>query len=163
MSQFSGSESLGWTLAAGVALCVAVGALAGLSTRAAIPGWYATLIKPSYNPPNAIFGPVWTALYILMGLAAGLVWRQPRSALRIEALACFALQLTLNFLWSLIFFRWHRIGVALAELALLWLAILSTLLWFWQIRPLAAWLMLPYLGWVSFAAALNAAIFRLNR
>ncbi len=151
------------TLAVSVGGCVAVGLVSGLLTRAEISGWYATLAKPSFNPPNWIFGPVWTALYILMGVAAWLVWQEPVSRLRTLALVCFAVQLALNFLWSLIFFRWHSIGGALAEIAVLWLAIVLTHVLFFHVHPLAGELILPYLAWVSFASVLNAAIFRLNR
>lgn len=151
------------TLLVFVGGCVAVGLLSGLLTRTQISGWYASLAKPSFNPPNRTFGPVWTALYISMGVAAWLVWRQPVSHLRTLALLCFAAQLALNFLWSLIFFRWHSIGGALAEIVVLWLAILLTHILFWHLRQLAGALLLPYLAWVGFATVLNAAIFRLNR
>lgn len=104
-----------------------------------------------------------TALYILMGVAAWMVWSQPASQLRAYALTWFAIQLALNFLWSMIFFRWHAIAGALGEVSFLWLAILATMVMFWEVRPLAGWLLVPYLAWVSFAAALNLGIFRLNR
>lgn len=153
----------GITLAVSVGCCVAVGLISGLLTRTAISGWYATLVKPWFNPPNWIFGPVWTALYILMGVAAWMVWQQPVSHLRTLGLACFVVQLALNFLWSLIFFRWHSIGGALIEIVVLWLAIVATHVIFFHLQQLAGELILPYLAWVSFAAVLNAAIFRLNR
>lgn len=146
-----------------VGLCVLVGVISGLLTRRDVAGWYAGLRKPSFNPPNWIFGPVWTALYVLMGVAAGVIWEEPSSQLRTYALAWFLIQLALNFLWSMIFFRWHAIAGALGEISFLWLAILATMVMFWELRPMAGWLMLPYLGWVSFAAALNLGIFRLNR
>jgi tryptophan-rich sensory protein len=146
-----------------IGLCVLAGVISGLLTRRDVAGWYAGLKKPSFNPPNWIFGPVWTALYILMGVAAWMVWTQPASQLRTYALIWFAIQLALNFLWSLIFFRWHAIAGALGEISFLWLAILATMVMLWEVRPMAGWLMLPYLGWVSFATALNLAIFRLNR
>ncbi len=146
-----------------VGLCVLVGLISGLLTRREIPGWYASLRKPSFNPPNWIFGPIWTALYILMGVAAWFVWSQPVSQLRTYAIAWFVIQLTLNFFWSLIFFRWHAIAGALGELGFLWLAILATMVLFWELHPLAGWLLAPYLAWVSFATALNLGILRLNR
>jgi translocator protein len=146
-----------------VGLCILVGLISGLRTRREISGWYAGLRKPSFYPPNWIFGPVWTALYILMGVAAWMIWMQPVSQLRTYALIWFAIQLALNFLWSMIFFRWHAIAGALGELGFLWLAILATMVMFWEVRPLAGWLLVPYLAWVSFATALNLGIFRLNR
>ena len=146
-----------------VGLCVAVGLISGLLTRSAIPSWYASLRKPSFNPPNWIFGPVWTILYILMGVAAWMVWMQPSSPLRTDALIWFLIQVGLNFLWSMIFFRWHAIAGALGEISILWLAILVTMVLFGELRPLAGWLIAPYLAWVSFATILNLAIFRLNR
>ncbi len=151
------------TLALSVGFCVAVGVISGLLTRTAISGWYAMLVKPSFNPPNWIFGPVWTTLYILMGVAAWMVWQQPVSHLRTLGLACFVAQLTLNFFWSLIFFRWHSIGGAMVEIIVLWLAIAATHMIFFHVQRMAGELILPYLAWVSFAAVLNVAIFRLNR
>jgi len=163
MHNISGARSPLLGLAFWIALCVLVGVISGLLTRRDIAGWYAGLRKPSFNPPNWIFGPVWMALYILMGVAAWVVWSQPASQLRAYALTWFAIQLALNFLWSMIFFRWHAIAGALGEISFLWLAILATMVMFWEVRPLAGWLLLPYLAWVSFATALNLGIFRLNR
>lgn len=152
-----------WQLAGWIVFSIAVGSISGLLTRPAISGWYRTLKKPSFNPPNWIFGPVWTTLYILMGVSAWMVWLQPVSQLRTYALIWFLIQLALNFLWSMIFFRWHAIAGALGEISILWLAILATMVLFWELHPLAGWLMVPYLAWVSFATILNLAIFRLNR
>ena len=152
-----------WQLAGWIVLSTAVGGISGLLTRPSISGWYRTLRKPSFNPPNWIFAPVWTALYILMGISARLVWEQPASQPRTYGLVWFLIQLGLNFLWSLIFFRWCAIAGALGEISVLWLAILATMVLFWEVRPLAGWLMVPYLAWVSFATILNLAIFRLNR
>jgi tryptophan-rich sensory protein len=163
MHDISGARSPLVALAFWIGLCVLVGIISGLLTRRDVAGWYAGLKKPSFNPPNWIFGPVWTALYILMSLAAWMVWSQPASQLRNYALTWFAIQLALNFLWSMIFFRWHAIAGALGEVSFLWLAILATMVMFWEVRPLAGWLLVPYLAWVSFATALNLGIFRLNR
>lgn len=125
------------------------------------PGaWYAALRKPRWNPPNAVFAPVWSVLYTMMAVAAWLVWRAVGPGLE---LALFAAQLGLNAAWSWLFFGRHRAGLALADILVLWLAVAATLVAFRQARPLAAWLLLPYLAWVSFAAALNAALWRLNR
>jgi benzodiazapine receptor len=162
MQDISGVRSLP-ALVVWVGLCVAVGLISGLLTRRAIPSWYASLRKPSFNPPNWIFAPVWMTLYVLMGVAAWMAWQQPSSQLRTYALVWFAIQLGLNFLWSLIFFRWHAIAGALGEISILWLAILATMVLFWELHPLAGWLMVPYLAWVSFATMLNLGIFRLNR
>jgi|SRR6185437_527754 len=163
MHVISGARSPLVALAFWIGLCVLVGVISGMLTRRDIAGWYAGLRKPSSNPPNWIFGPVWMALYILMGVAAWMAWSQPVSQLRTYALTWFAIQLALNFLWSMIFFRWHAIAGALGEISFLWLAILATIVMFWEVRPLAGWLLLPYLAWVSFATALNLGIFRLNR
>ncbi len=136
--------------------------VAGVSTLFTIPTWYATLHKPSFNPPNAIFGPVWTILYALMAAAAWLVWKQPGSTARTRALRLFYLQLTLNFAWSLLFFGQHRIGLALLDIALLWVAILATTVSFLGLRRLAGALLIPYLLWVAFASVLNLRIWQLN-
>jgi len=124
--------------------------------------WFAALAKPSWQPPNYLFGPVWTTLYLMMGIAAGLVWlRGPSPAVR-AALVVFAGQLLLNALWTPVFFGAHALGAALIVIVLMWLAIALTIALFWRVRPLAAALLLPYLAWVSFATALNAALWRLN-
>ncbi len=122
-------------------------------------GWYATLPKPAWTPPGWVFGPVWTLLYILIAVAAWLVWRA-RGSLRAAAppLAAWAAQLLLNGLWSLLFFGLQLVVPAFVEILLLWLAILATVIAFWRVRPLAGALLLPYLAWVAFAAALNGAI-----
>lgn len=144
----------------------ALGSLLAASSGAVFrPGaWYERLRKPSWRPPNALFGPVWLVLYVMIAVAGWRVWR----AAGLEgaggaALAVFALQLALNFLWSALFFGARRIGLALVELGLLWISILACVLLFRPIDGLAAALMLPYLLWVSFAFALNFAIWRLNR
>lgn len=124
--------------------------------------WFAALAKPSWQPPNWLFGPVWTALYLMMGLAAGLVWlRGPSTAVR-AALTVFAVQLVLNALWTPVFFGARALGAALLVILLMWLAIALTIMRFWPVHRLAAALLLPYLAWVSFATALNAALWRLN-
>lgn len=124
--------------------------------------WFAALAKPSWQPPNYLFGPVWTALYLMMGIAAGLVWlRGPAAAVR-AALIAFAVQLVLNALWTPVFFGAHALGIALVVIVVLWLAITLTIVLFWRVHRLAAALLLPYLAWVSFATALNAALWRLN-
>lgn len=150
-------------LAGFLAACFLVAGFSSTFSVAAIPHWYAALNKPSFNPPNAIFAPVWTLLYAMMAIAAWLVWKAPgKSALRTAALRIFWLQLFLNFAWSWIFFRQHQLAGALLEIGLLWLAIVAATLLFLRVTRLAAWLMLPYLAWVAFAAVLNFAIWRLN-
>ena len=155
-------------------LCYAVAALGAVSTAPSIPTWYAALAKPSFNPPNTLFAPVWTALYGLMAIAAWLVWRIPkdnphtsyrqsgRQSGRRSGLALFAVQLLLNALWTPVFFHFHQLLPALVIIACLDIAILLTTLRFWKVDRVAALLMLPYLAWVSFATALNYQIYRLN-
>lgn len=126
--------------------------------------WYAALEKPAFTPPSWVFGPVWTTLYILMGVAAFLVWRRGLGVRAVRvALGWFAGQLVLNALWSPVFFGWHRIGSALAVIVLLWAAIVVTLYHFSRVSKTAGLLLGPYLLWVSFATMLNASIWWLNR
>lgn len=142
-----------------LALCLAVGWFGSQFT----PGpWYAGLAKPGYTPPAWVFGPVWTLLYLMMALAAWLIWRQAGFTGAPVALGLFLLQLALNAAWSWIFFGLHKPGLALGEIQVLWWAILLTLIAFWRRRRLAGWLMLPYLLWVSFATILNFGFWQLN-
>ncbi len=128
-----------------------------------MPGdWYAALEKPSWNPPGWIFGPVWSALYVMMAVAAWLVWKQGGFATQRKALGMFVAQLLLNALWTPLFFGMHLPGVAFAEILLLWLAIAVTLILFRSVNRTAAWLLFPYLAWVSFAAVLNGVLWRMN-
>lgn len=143
-----------------IALVLVLGFLAGQVTTPNIPTWYAGLAKPSFNPPNWIFAPVWTALYILMAVAAWRVWRI--SGWQSKGLALWLIQLTLNVAWSFLFFGAHNPGVALADLAVLWLAIIATIAVFWRADRLAGILLVPYLAWVSFAGVLNYWIWQLN-
>lgn len=151
-------------LALSVALPLAVGALGSYYTIPEISGWYQTIQKPSWNPPNWIFGPVWTTLYVLMGIALYLVWKTPdNNNVKSIAVSFFMIQLSLNFFWSVIFFNQHRIGVALAEIVLLWIFILVTILSFSKVNKVAPWLLVPYISWVSFAMILNYSIWQLNK
>ena len=148
-----------------VIICLAVGYLSGMVTRASITTWYPTLVKPSFNPPNWIFAPVWTSLYVMMGVAAGLIWNQittQKSAVT-KALQFFTIQLILNALWSYLFFGLHNLVLATIEVVLLWLMIFETYSQFAKINKTASYLMLPYLAWVSFASVLTASIWWLNR
>jgi benzodiazapine receptor len=124
--------------------------------------WYATLKKPSWNPPGWIFGPVWSALYTMMAVAAWLVWKRGGFAAQRRPLALFLTQLALNAVWTPLFFGLHWPGIAFAEIVMLWLAITATLATFRQVSRPAAWLLAPYLAWVSFAAFLNFTLWRLN-
>ncbi len=148
-----------WVLAGFLAVCLSVGALAGLVTAPAVTEWYPTLVKPSWRPPNWLFAPVWTILYVMMAVAAWLVWKAGNSR---AALLLWAGQLLLNFAWSFLFFGARSPGLGLIDIVALWLAIAATLFAFSFKSRLAAALMLPYLCWVSFALALNASIFLLN-
>ena len=148
-----------------VIICLAVGYLSGMVTRASITTWYPTLVKPSFNPPNWIFAPVWTSLYVMMGVAAGLIWNQitTQKAAVTKALQFFTIQLVLNALWSYLFFGLHNLMLATIEVVLLWLMIFETYSQFAKINRTASYLMLPYLAWVSFASVLTASIWWLNR
>lgn len=145
-----------------VAIPLAVGAVAGMFTSKAVPGWYATLIRPSFAPPNWLFGPVWTTLYILMGISFYLIWKMEPGRDRNRGITIFAVQLFFNFIWSFIFFYYKQIGWALADIIILWVLLVSMLVLFYKLRPLAAFLNIPYLLWVSFASVLNGAYYVLN-
>lgn len=145
-----------------IALPLILGAIAGMFTAQSVPDWYAALNRPSFAPPNWIFGPVWTGLYILMGISFFLVWKQGAGKARNRALMVFLLQLLLNFAWSFIFFYFHWIGLALVEIILLWVSIVLMLVLFYRVMPVAAWINIPYLLWVTFATALNASYYMLN-
>jgi len=141
---------------------LAIGGISGFATAADINDWYVTLNKPSFNPPNYLFAPVWTTLYTLMGISLFKIWRSPEGRNRNNALLIFAIQITLNFFWSFLFFKFNLPGVALVEIVLLWTSILLMIIIFRRISKLAAYLQVPYLLWVSFATVLNAAIWFLN-
>ena len=146
----------------GLALWLALPLMAGLIGSQFEPGaWYAALDKPSWNPPSSVFGPVWTTLYVVMGVAAWLVWDRRRSAAR-GALVLFVVQLIFNAAWSWLFFGLQSPGLALMGILVLWVLIAMTTLVFWRVRALAGALLLPYLAWVTFATALNYEIWRLN-
>jgi tryptophan-rich sensory protein len=145
-----------------VVVCLGAGGLGAIATTPEIEGWYKTLVKPSWNPPDYVFGPVWTTLYVLMAIAAWLVWRPAGFTAAAAPLTLFAAQLALNIAWSWIFFGMHQPGWGFLEVVVLWLAIVATTVAFFRHSKIAAWLMTPYLAWVSFAAALNFAIWRMN-
>ena len=148
---------------------VALAGWLGLTFAAALVGgyfmpgeWYAGLKKPSWNPPNWIFGPVWTTLYAMMAVAAWLAWKRGGWAGQRSALAMFLVQLLLNALWSPFLFGMKSPGLAFVDLMLLWLAVLVTLVTFWRTTPLAGLLLVPYLAWITFAGALNFTLWQLN-
>lgn len=145
-----------------ILLPLSVGAIAGMFTSQAVPIWYASLNKPSFSPPNWVFGPVWTSLYVLLGISFFLIWKEKGSEVRDLAIKVFLIQMLLNFAWSFIFFYFNLIGVALLEIILLWISIASMIYLFYKIKPLAAYLNIPYLLWVSFATILNAGYYFLN-
>lgn len=148
-----------------VVTCLVIGYFSGIVTRSAIADWYPTLIKPSFNPPNWIFAPVWSMVYVMMGVAAGLVWdrMEQESEVVKKALLFFAIQLGLNALWSYLFFGLRNPMLAGLEIIVLWLMIYETYVQFAKINKIAGYLFIPYLAWVSFAAVLNASIWWLNR
>lgn len=175
-----------------VAIPLTAGSIAGIVTSRNVNTWYPQLNKPSFNPPNWLFGPVWTILYIMMGISLYLLWTKSSSAnkssgslpdqsaphsfttgskafapittspAKQNAIILFFIQLALNFIWSFLFFQWHLIGWALVDICLLWLSIIVCLRIFPRISKPATWLFVPYLLWVSFATVLNAAIYMLN-
>lgn len=145
-----------------LALPLTIGAIAGIFTSKAIPNWYSTLNQPSFNPPNWLFGPVWTTLYILLGISLYIVWTLPPGKERNMGLIAFGIQLVLNFGWSFLFFYFKNPGLALIEIIILWISIVFVLIFFYKLKPIAAYLNIPYLLWVSFATILNAAYFKLN-
>ena len=148
-----------------VAICLVVGYLSSITTQSSINTWYPTLIKPSFNPPNWLFAPVWTLLFIMMGIAAGMIWNQLENQRELvkKALLFFTVQLLLNALWSYLFFGLNNVLLALIEVILLWLVIYETFHIFRKIDKKAAYLFIPYLIWVAFAAILNGSIYYLNR
>jgi tryptophan-rich sensory protein len=145
-----------------IAICFSAAGIGSLFTDPEIGGWYARIEKPSWTPPNWVFGPVWSVLYLMMAVAAWLVWKEKGFAGAAAPLALFGAQLVFNALWSIFFFGMHRMGLALLDIILLWSAILATLLSFWRVSPAAGALMIPYLLWVTYASALNYSIWRLN-
>ncbi len=162
------ADAIRWPrLIVSILVCLSAGGLGSIPTARALKEWYPSLEKPSFNPPNGIFGPVWTTLYLLMGIAAYLVSEEgddKRSAEMVRrAESLFAVQLGLNTVWSFLFFGLRSPLAALIELAALWAAIVMTIRSFARISRPAALLLIPYLAWTSFAAVLNASIWWLNR
>ena len=177
------------SLAIALLLPQLAGGLGAVATVSSVNSWYRTLKKPTWNPPSWLFGPVWTILYLLMGFASWLIWREgsqkaagataaadqpvedaagpelaiPKDPDTRQALAFYGGQLALNTVWSLIFFGLRSLGGALVEIVALWTLIVLTVKSFYRLKPAAAWLLVPYLAWSTFAAVLNGMVWRLNR
>jgi benzodiazapine receptor len=144
-------------------ITLAIGFAASLFTRPQIAGWYSTLNKPSFNPPSWLFAPVWTVLYIMIAIAAYLVWQRRDSSRTYTVTASiYLVQLAFNFSWSIVFFGLHGIGPALAVILFLWVSIILNIRWFNKFSKPAALLLIPYLLWVTFATLLNLSIYLLN-
>ena len=145
-----------------ILLCQLAGLIGSVFTFSAIPNWYAGLVKPSFNPPNWLFGPVWTTLYTMMGVALFLIIEKGKGSKKKIAIKIFTIQLALNALWSIIFFGFKLPGLAFLEIIILWIFIVLSIKKFWPISKTSAYLLIPYLLWVSFASVLNFSIFSLN-
>jgi len=145
-----------------IVLCEAIGSLGALATTPNITSWYATLTKPSFSPPNWLFAPAWGILYALMGIALYLVWESNKKNKK-TAYAVFSAQLALNLAWSVIFFGFHAMTAAFVEIVVMWVLILLTILSFRKISKAAAYLLIPYILWVTFASTLNLAVVILNK
>ncbi len=143
-------------------VCFGAAFLGSAITTPVVSTWYAGLVKPSWTPPNWVFGPVWSALYLMMAVAVWLVWRWGGFAKAAIPLTLFLVQLALNAAWSILFFGLRMPGLAFAEIVLLWFAILVTLVMFWRLNPIAGFLLVPYILWTTFAGALNLALWQLN-
>lgn len=170
VKEYTGSMKMHWAtrLFFSIVVCQLAGVVGAFFTTSAIPGWYAALPKPELAPPNWVFGPVWTILYVLMGVAFFLVWQKmdtakgaKRNTIQV-ALSLFVAQLVLNACWSIIFFGLRNPGLAFAEIVVMWLAIVATMAAFSHVSAKATWLLVPYILWVSFAGYLNYAIWQLS-
>lgn len=145
-----------------LAVCYGVSAVGGLVTAHAVETWYQGLTKAALNPPDWVFGPVWTVLYGLMAVAAWLVWMEPDGETRRRGILWFCLQLAVNLMWSFVFFGARMLGLAVVDIALMWALIAVTMMFFFRVRRAAGWLLVPYLAWVTFAGYLNWAVWVLN-
>lgn len=145
-----------------VVVCYAAAGIGSRITRSSVNTWYQELHRPEWTPPRWMFAPVWTILYLLMALSAWLVWRDSAWATSRSALLLFAIQLVLNVMWSVVFFGLRQVGFAFGEILLLWMMVIATAVSFLSISLLAAWLLIPYLGWIGFASYLNFRIWQMN-
>ena len=152
-----------WKLAICIIICQATGIISGLLTNTQNNTWYDTIVKPSWNPPGYLFRPVWTILYLLMGISLWMIWKSSAPEVqKIEACLLFAIQLFLNFWWAILFFKLHSPILAFAEILVMIILILLTIYRFSEINKTAAWLLFPYILWVCFAAILNYNLWKLN-
>ncbi len=145
-----------------ISLTLSIGSISGIATSSGINNWYVTLNKPVFNPPNYLFGPVWTVLYILMGVSFYLILQSENSILKRRAIIIFFIQLFLNFCWSFLFFKFKLVEVAFIEIISIWVSIIIMIFTFYKINKTASYLQIPYLLWVSFASVLNGSIWILN-
>lgn len=153
-----------WKFIIAILLCESVGISSGLLASSSNNSWFDALNKPAWNPPGYLFGPVWTTLYLLMGISLGLIWKNNATEpSKHSAYFLFGLQLFLNFWWSILFFKIQSPAFALVDIILMVILIISTMVSFSKFSKLASWLLLPYIAWVSFATVLNFAIWNLNR
>lgn len=150
-------------IAISIIVCLLIGYSGSFATASSLSHWYVTLNKPVFNPPNWIFGPVWTVLYILMGIALGMIWHQQPSRERNIAMLIFVVQLILNWGWSFIFFYFKNLLGAFIEIVVLWILIAACIGLFYKLKPIAAYLLFPYILWVTFASILNFSIYWLNK
>jgi benzodiazapine receptor len=159
------ANSSDWlTLGVSLGLTFVAAAIGGAITARPVQTWYRSIRKPPWNPPDRLFGPVWTLLYVLMAIALWQVWRMGWDQPGVRpALTLFFIQLGLNVLWSAVFFGWKKLWWAFAEICVLWVFIAATALAFFGLQPVAGWLLVPYIAWVTFAAILNFSVSRLNR
>jgi benzodiazapine receptor len=151
----------GTKLSLSILLPLIIGGISGYFTASNIESWYVTLNKPSFNPPNYLFGPVWTSLYVLMGISFFLIWNSTKAG-KNKLIGIYLFQLALNFLWSFIFFKFHALGIAAIEIIILWMSILMMIIMFYKTNKWAGLINIPYLLWVSFASVLNISIYLLN-
>jgi len=155
-------KTLPFKIVVSAIICLTLGTLSGFSTIDAITNWYQFLIKPSFNPPNWIFGPVWTLLYLMMGISLGIIWYSTLEGHK-KAMQLFAVQFVLNLGWSFLFFNLHMLGTAYIEIIAMLIAIIFTIFAFYKVNKTAAYLLIPYLCWVTFASFLNLSIWVLNK
>jgi translocator protein len=153
-----------WKLIIAISLCQVVGIVSGLISQTEMNTWFVTINKPSWNPPSYLFAPVWATLYLLMGISLWLVWKSEAFAQSKKmAIIIFSSQLVFNFLWSILFFKFHSPALALMDIALMVVTIVITIFRFYSISKFASWLLIPYLFWVCFATVLNYCIWMLNK
>lgn len=146
-----------------ISLTLVIGGVSGVATASGITNWYVTLNKPVFNPPNYLFGPVWTLLYILMGISFYLILQSNNHTFKRRAIIIFFIQLFLNFSWSFLFFKFQLVGAAFIEIISIWFSIIVMIITFYKVNRTASYLQIPYLLWVSFASVLNGSIWMLNR